>query len=75
VGLLDGKVGLVTGAGGGIGRATALTFAREGAAVAVADVDAQGGEETVRLVLAQGGRARFLRADVSDEAQVEAMVR
>ncbi|TFG96466.1 MAG: SDR family NAD(P)-dependent oxidoreductase, partial [Myxococcales bacterium] len=49
VGLLDGKVGLVTGAGAGIGRATALTFAREGAAVTVADVDPQGGEETVRL--------------------------
>ena len=75
MGLLDGKVGLVTGAGAGIGRATALTFAREGAAVMVADVDARGGEETLRLVLEAGGRARFERADVSDEAQVEAMVR
>jgi NAD(P)-dependent dehydrogenase (short-subunit alcohol dehydrogenase family) len=75
VGLLDGKVGLVTGAGAGIGRATALTFAGEGAAVTVADVDPQGGEETVRLVARAGGRAHFVRADVSDEAQVEAMVR
>jgi len=75
VSLLDGKVGLVTGAGAGIGRATALTFAREGAAVMVADVDARGGEETLRLVGELGGRARFVCADVSDEAQVEAMVR
>lgn len=65
----------MTGAGAGIGRATALGFAREGAAVAVADVDERGGAETVRLVEAAGGRARFVRADVSDEAQVEAMVR
>jgi NAD(P)-dependent dehydrogenase (short-subunit alcohol dehydrogenase family) len=75
LGLLDGKVGLVTGAGAGIGRATALAFAREGAAVTVADVDERGGAETVRLVLEAGGRACFVRADVSDEAQVESMVR
>jgi NAD(P)-dependent dehydrogenase (short-subunit alcohol dehydrogenase family) len=75
VGLLDGKVGLVTGAGGGIGRATALAFAREGAAVAVADVDARGGAETRHLVEAAGGRAIFVRADVSDEAAVAALVR
>jgi NAD(P)-dependent dehydrogenase (short-subunit alcohol dehydrogenase family) len=75
MGLLDAKVGLVTGAGAGIGRATALTFAREGAAVMVADVDPRGGEETVRLIGLAGGRARFVQADVSDEAQVEAMVR
>jgi len=75
VGLLDGKVGLVTGAGAGIGRATALTFAREGAAVMVADIDPRGGEETLRLVGELGGRARFVRADVSDESEVLAMVR
>jgi len=75
MGLLDGKIGLVTGAGSGIGRATALTFAREGAAVTVADVDEAAGTETVRLVEADGGRARFVRADVSVEGDVEAMVR
>jgi len=75
VGLLDGKVGLVTGAGAGIGRATALAFAREGAAVAVADVDARGGAETLGLVEAAGGRAIFVRTDVSNEAEVAALVR
>jgi NAD(P)-dependent dehydrogenase (short-subunit alcohol dehydrogenase family) len=75
VGLLDGKVGLVTGAGAGIGRATALAFAREGARVAVADVDERGGAETVRLVEAAGGRALFVRADVSVEADVASLVR
>jgi NAD(P)-dependent dehydrogenase (short-subunit alcohol dehydrogenase family) len=75
MGLLDDKIGLVTGAGSGIGRATALTFAREGAAVTVADVDEAAGAETVRLVESAGGRALFVRADVSVESDVEAMVR
>ena len=74
MGILQAKIALVTGASGGIGRATALAFAREGACVTVADVDERGGQETVRLVEAAGGRALFVRADVSEERDVEAMV-
>jgi NAD(P)-dependent dehydrogenase (short-subunit alcohol dehydrogenase family) len=72
--LLDGKVALVTGAGSGIGRATALTFAREGAKVVVADIIAEGGEETVRMVKAAGGEALFVKTDVSKAAEVEALI-
>jgi NAD(P)-dependent dehydrogenase (short-subunit alcohol dehydrogenase family) len=73
-GLVQGKVALVTGGGSGIGRATALVFAREGARVAVADYVAEGGEETVRMIREAGGEAFFIRADVSSAADVEAMV-
>lgn len=71
---LQGKVALVTGAGGGIGRAAALAFARSGAAVLVSDVNDEGGRETVGLIEAQGGKAAFQHCDVSDGAQVKAMV-
>jgi len=73
-GQLDGKVVLITGAGSGIGRASALTFAREGAKVMVADIVVEGGEETVRLVKNAGGEASFVKVDVSNAADVEAMV-
>ena len=73
-GRLDGKIALITGAGSGIGRASALTFAREGAKVAVADKLVDGGQETVRIVEAAGGTASFIEVDVSDAASVEAMV-
>jgi len=72
--LLAGKVGLVTGGGMGIGRAICEAFAREGASVVVADFNAEAGEATAAAINEAGGRALFVKADVSDEVQVEAMV-
>lgn len=69
-----GAVALVTGGAGGIGRATAVTLARDGADLAIVDLDEAGGEETARLVGAAGRRALFLRADVSDAAAVAGFV-
>ena len=73
-GQLDKKVVLITGAGSGIGRASAVTFGREGAKVMVADIVVEGGEETVQLVKNAGGEASFVKVDVSNAADVEAMV-
>lgn len=70
----DGKVALVTGAAGGIGRATALAFAASGAAVVVSDVNGTGGHETVAMIVEAGGRAVFQPCDVSQAADVEALV-
>ena len=74
VGLLNDKIALITGGASGIGRASALAFAREGAKVAVADVLVEGAGETVGLIESGGGQAIAIEADVSNAANVEAMV-
>lgn len=71
----SGKVALVTGAASGIGRASAMFYAREGANVAVSDVNEPGGLETVRLICDAGGEAFFAKADVSSPTDCEALVR
>ncbi len=73
-GLVEDKVALVTGAGSGIGRATALALAREGARVLVSDVEAGGGQATTRAIREAGGEARFQRTDVTREDEVAALV-
>ena len=73
-GMFEGQVALVTGAGGGIGRATALAFAREGARVVASDVEGAGGEETARLVGASGGDAVHVACDVTRPDEVNDLV-
>jgi NAD(P)-dependent dehydrogenase (short-subunit alcohol dehydrogenase family) len=73
-GRLAGRTALVTGGGSGIGREAALLFAREGASVVVVDLDAAAGESSAQAVLAAGGRASFVAADVSKARDVEAAV-
>lgn len=71
---LKDKASLVTGAGSGIGREAALLFAKEGASVVVVDQNQAAGKETVAAIEKDGGRATFVRADVSRAADVEAMM-
>jgi NAD(P)-dependent dehydrogenase (short-subunit alcohol dehydrogenase family) len=71
---LKDKTTLITGAGGGIGRATALRFVQEGARIVAVDVDEAAGQETVKQVQAQGGEARFVHADVSLAEECQRMV-
>lgn len=71
---LKGKVALITGAGSGFGRESALLLAHEGASVAVADLDEAGGSDTASQIASRGGRAVFIRTDLGHPEQVKAMV-
>lgn len=71
---LDGRVALVTGGASGIGRATGILFAKAGAAVVISDVSEEGGKATVRSIEENGGRSAFVKADVSQPQQVEALI-
>jgi NAD(P)-dependent dehydrogenase (short-subunit alcohol dehydrogenase family) len=71
---LRGRNAIITGAGSGLGRAGALAFAREGARVAVSDIDPARGEETVGLIRQAGGEAIFIRADAGVPAEARALV-
>lgn len=71
---LQDKVALITGAGGGIGRETALLFAREGAAVVAVDINDNDGQATVDEVVAAGGKASYVHADVSIAGDCERMI-
>jgi len=73
-GLVKDKVAVVTGGSSGIGRASALAFALEGARVAIADLDVAGGEETVNMIEKIGGNAIFIRADVTKAKEVERFI-
>ena len=74
-GRLKGKVALITGAGSGIGRQASILFAREGARVAVCDINEQTGKETIALIKQKGDEALFIKADVTRSSEVEEAVR
>lgn len=74
IGRLDGKVAIVTGAADGIGRATAILFAKEGAKLVLADIHEEGVKKTFDLICGQGGNAVWQKTDVGNEAEVKALI-
>ncbi len=74
MGLVSGKVSVVTGSAAGIGRAAALKFAEEGAKVVVSDVNTVGGNETVAFIKRSGGDAIFVGADISKASDLEGLI-
>lgn len=74
MGLVNDKIALITGAAAGIGRATALKFASEGAKVVASDVNVKGGKETVEMIKKAGGDAIFVKSDISQSTDVKALV-
>src|SRR5215510_9727066 len=73
-GRVEGKVALVTGGASGIGQATALTFAREGAKLVIADMNEDGGHQTVHMITEKGGEATYIQVDVTSASAVEALI-
>ena len=71
---LNDRIALVTGGASGIGRATALAFTREGAKLVIADMNEEGGNQTVHMITENGGEAIFVQVDVTSATQIEAMI-
>ena len=72
---LENKVALITGAGSGIGRETALLFAQEGTSIVVVDLNDEAGQKAVQMVEQAGGKATYVHADIAKAADCETMVR